>query len=111
MTYNAALTERVRNILINIPSVKEKRMFRGITFMVNGKMCLSVGDDELMVRIDPKIHNELVKIKGVRSMIMKGKEYKGYVFIHESIIRSDEELITWINRAIIYNRIITNKTG
>ncbi len=37
-----------------IDNVEEKKMFRGMTFMVDGKMCVSVGDDEIMCRIDPR---------------------------------------------------------
>ena len=29
-------------------------MFRGLTFMVNGKMCVSVSGDKLMCRFDPQ---------------------------------------------------------
>jgi hypothetical protein len=43
MAVNEALTRRVRDLLAGTPKVVEKRMFRGITFMVDGKMCVSVG--------------------------------------------------------------------
>ncbi len=36
-------------------------MFRGVTFMVNDKMCISEGDDKIMCRIDPAIHEEGAK--------------------------------------------------
>ena len=32
-------------------------MFGGIVFMVGGKMCVSVGRDRLMCRIDPSLHD------------------------------------------------------
>jgi TfoX/Sxy family transcriptional regulator of competence genes len=38
MAYNEKLTNRVREVLADIPKIKEKKMFSGITFMVNGKM-------------------------------------------------------------------------
>jgi len=40
-------------------------MFRGITFMVDGKVCVSVSGDELMCRIDPEIYDVAIKKKGV----------------------------------------------
>lgn len=38
MAYNKILTDKVRIALSHLSSVEEKRMFKGITFMVNGKM-------------------------------------------------------------------------
>ena len=48
MAYNEELADRVREALVDVPNVVEKKMFRGVTFMVNGKMCVSVGDDEIL---------------------------------------------------------------
>ena len=69
--YNRKLTERLRKALANIPNVEEKKMFRGVAFMVNGKMCISAGDDEIMCRIDSALHDKLVKKAGCRPVIMK----------------------------------------
>ncbi len=81
MAYNAVLADRVRDALASVPSVEEKKMFRGVTFMVEGKMCISVGDDELLCRIDPALHEELIEKSGCRGVIMNGREYKGYVLV------------------------------
>ena len=59
MAYNEKLADRVREALADIPDVGEKKMFRGITFMVNDKMCVSVSGDELMLRLDPEITDQL----------------------------------------------------
>jgi hypothetical protein len=36
-------------------------MFRGVTFMVNGKMCISVGEDRIMWRIDPELNEPAIE--------------------------------------------------
>jgi len=104
MAYNEKLTEKVRAAFSTIPGVEEKRMFSGITFMVNGKMCISVGDDRIMCRIDPSIHNEVLKRKAVRPVIMKGHEYKGYVYVGVEGINSKEDFDFWIRIALDFNR-------
>jgi hypothetical protein len=48
-------------------------MFRGITVMVDGKMCVSVSGDELMCRIDPEIYDVAIKKKGVRPMVSESQ--------------------------------------
>ncbi len=47
MAYNEFLAQRVRAALAHIPQVVEKKMFGGVAFMVNGKMCINVGKDRL----------------------------------------------------------------
>src|SRR5690349_12299859 len=64
---NDALLERARSALAHLPRVEEKRMFGGVTFMVNGKMCISVGKERIMCRIDPELHERLVDEKNVRT--------------------------------------------
>jgi TfoX/Sxy family transcriptional regulator of competence genes len=54
MAYDEKLADRVREALMDVPKVEEKKMFRGITFMVDDKMCISVSGDELMLRLDPE---------------------------------------------------------
>lgn len=79
-------------------------MFRGVAFIVNGKMCISAGDNEMMCRIHPDIHEDAVKRKGCRPMIMKGREYKGYIYIHEDNIKSKKDFSYWINLALEFNK-------
>jgi len=104
MAYNDELTKRVRVALAHLPNIEEKRMFRGVAFMVNDKMCISAGDDELMFRIDPAVHDELLKKKGVRPVIMRGREYKGYVYVNEKSIKSKKDFDYWIELALDFNK-------
>ena len=104
MAYNEKLTSRVREALSHLPKVEEKRMFRGVTFMVNGKMCVSAGDDRIMCRIDPAIHEEAIKRKGCSTMTMGGREYKGYVEVKEDCIKTKKDLDYWISLAIEFNK-------
>ena len=104
MAYNQLLTDKVRMALGNFPSVEEKRMFSGITFMVNGKMCISVGDDRIMCRIDPEIHEQAILRKACRTVIMKGREYKGYVYIQEEGLTTKEDIDYWVGLALDFNK-------
>ena len=105
MAYNEKLTSRIRNALSHLPKVEEKRMFRGVTFMVNDKMCISAGDDKIMCRIDPAIHQEAIQRKGCETVKMKGREYKGYVYVHEEAIKAKKDLDYWIGLAIDFNKL------
>jgi TfoX/Sxy family transcriptional regulator of competence genes len=103
MAYNEKIADRIREALVDVLNVEEKKMFRGVTFMVNGKMCISVGDDEIMCRIDPDLHDEVSKKRGCRTMIMKGREYKGYVLVDEDGIKNKKDFEFWIQLALDFN--------
>src|SRR6266498_5521921 len=106
MAYNEKLTNRIREALSGTPNVEEKRMFSGITFMVNGKMCISAGDDRIMCRIDPAIHDKVVERKGCRTVITKGREYKGYVYVNEEGIKTKKDFDFWIRLALDFNKLV-----
>ncbi len=104
MAYNEKLTGRLREVLAGIPNVEEKKMFRGVAFMVNDKMCITAGDDEIMCRIDPALHDEVVELLGCRPTIMKGREYKGYVYVHEDVLKTKKQLAYWVDLALDFNK-------
>ena len=97
------LLHRVRAALKRASDVEEKKMFGGLMFMVRGKMCISVGRDRLMCRIDPAIHDAALERKGCRTMTMKGREYRGYVHIDREAVKSSRDLGYWIGLALDYN--------
>ena len=105
MAYNEKLTNRLREALAGMPNVEEKRMFSGITFMVNGKMCISAGNDRIMCRINPLIHDDAVEKNWCRPVTMKGREYKGYVYVNEEGIKTKKELNYWVKLALDFNKL------
>jgi TfoX/Sxy family transcriptional regulator of competence genes len=105
MAYNEKLTARIREALAHVPKVEEKRMFRGVTFMVNNKMCITAGDNKIMCRIDPATHDEVIKRKGCETVKMKGREYKGYVYVSEEGIKAKKDLDYWIQLALEFNKL------
>ena len=105
MAYNEKIAARIREALMEVPNVEEKKMFRGLTFMVDGKMCISAsGPGEIMCRFDPALQESIVEKNGVREMIMKGKIMKGYVYVHESALNTKKALDFWINIALEFNK-------
>ncbi len=106
MAYLPDLTERVRQALAHAPGVTEKRMFGGIAFMVNGKMCVTVGDHkdhQMMVRVDPAVYPKAVQRKGAHRARMRGREIKGYVFLRDEAVRTTRQLGSWVDLALDFN--------
>jgi TfoX/Sxy family transcriptional regulator of competence genes len=111
MAYNQVLAERVRISLMKNLAVDEKKMFGGLAFIVNGKMCINVGKDRLMCRIDPVIHRDAVSKKGVSTVVMNGRVYKGYVYVKNDVISSSKDLDHWLDLALSFNRKLVKTSG
>lgn len=106
MAFNEKLADRVRKIIsITHQKVEEKKMFGGLCFMVNDKMCVGVESARLMVRFDPKNMEELMDKEGVTPMDFTGKIMHGYAFVDIDALNTKKKLEFWIAKALEYNRI------
>jgi hypothetical protein len=63
MAYSIELADKVREYLAEIPNldIEEKPMFNVLNFMVNGKTCVCVSGENLMLRFDPQLQGELAE--------------------------------------------------
>lgn len=107
MAYNLERTEQVRQRLAHIPNVVEKKMFGSIGFIVNGKLCIGVGDHvdhNMMVRVGPEKYDEALRRVGATPAIMRGREMKGYVFLTEEALADEPGLDYWVELALDYNK-------
>lgn len=104
MAFNEYLADRVRGSLRGLNSSShEKRMFGGIVFMVDEKMCVGIIKDDLMVRVDPKNQNEFLKEEGCRIMDFTKRPMKGYLYVSAEGIDMDEDLDKWVQRCLDFN--------
>jgi TfoX/Sxy family transcriptional regulator of competence genes len=106
MAYNEKLADRVRELISPTHKItEEKKMFGGLCFMVNGKMCIGVEKERLMVRLNPDLTDEVLEKEGCRPMDFTGKIMKGYVFVNIEALNTKKKLAYWINLALDYNAI------
>jgi hypothetical protein len=105
MAYDASLAEKVRRYLAGIPGleVEEKKMFSGLAFLVNGKMCVNVSGDNLMCRFDPAQQDAIAERNGYIPMVMKGKELKGYCYVDPSGFAGAKAFAWWMQLCLDYN--------
>ena len=107
MTYDTNLVDKVREYISEIPNieVEEKEMFNVLNFMVNGKTCICISGEKLMLRFDPKLQEELSEKNGYETMLMKGKEYKGYCYINPDGFKDKNDFEYFVNLCLDYNKI------
>ena len=106
MIYNDELAARVRELIASThDNIEEKKMFGGLCFMVNDKMCVGVQTGRMMVRIDPENYDDAMEQEGCRSMDFTGKPMKGFVYVEEAALDTRKKLGYWIGLALEYNKI------
>jgi hypothetical protein len=95
----ATLADRVRSLLAG-RTVREVRMFGGLSFMVDGRLTVAVrGDDALLVHIDPARFDELIRRPGARQAVM-GDRTMGPGWLSVAGELSDDELRSWLDVAL-----------
>lgn len=106
MAFNEKLADRVREIISRTHNIsEEKKMFGGLCFMVNDKMCVGVEKDRLMVRLDPEKYEEVIEKEGCQPMDFTGKVMKGFVFVDADVLNSKKKLEYWLKLALEFNKI------
>ncbi len=105
MPANEVLTNHIREALFDrgLTNVEEKKMFNGICFMVNGKMCICASNDEMMCRVGPA-YLEALEQHGIRGMIRNGKPLKDYIFVSPELLTDNKVFNYWIDTALAFNK-------
>ena len=84
MPYDERLAGRVRAVMADADGVRERKMFGGLAFLLNGNMCCGVVRDDLMVRVGPDDYDQSLKRAHARPMDFTGKPMKGFVDVSPS---------------------------
>lgn len=102
--YDELLLDRLRQA-IKSHNIEwyEKKMFGGMCFMVDDKMCLGTYQGGLMVRINPDDVDLLTDREGAEQMIHGGRPMNGYLMIEPLGYDNDEDLEFWVAKCIEYN--------
>jgi TfoX/Sxy family transcriptional regulator of competence genes len=105
MGYSITLANRIRTYLETLSDIKveEKEMFKGLAFLVNGKMCVNVSGEDLMCRYDPQMEVEVAERPGFHPMIMKGKQLRGYCYVGEDGYKSKANFEYWLKLCLDFN--------
>ena len=106
MAFDEQLANRVREMIaLTHPNIEEKKMFGGLCFMVNGKMCVGIESKRMMVRFNPTLQEEILEKEGASPMDFTKKIMKGYAFVDISALNTKKQLSYWIDLALAYNKL------
>ncbi len=100
MVYSQSLAERIRQLVRHRRGVTEKKMFGGVGFLLDGNMLVGVWRNSLIARLGPEQASEALDKPDVVEFDITGRPMKGWVMIEPDAIDTDEQLRTWIQRAM-----------
>ena len=110
MAYDEKLAERIRKLFARRRGIGEKKMFGGITFLVNGNMCCGVVDGELMVRVGPDGYEQALAHPHAREMDFTGVPLKGMVYVSARGVQNGKALRAWVERGVTFARSLPRKS-
>lgn len=104
MAYDELFADRIRKQLAEKKAgFYEKKMFGGLCFMVDDKMCLGIIKNKLMVRIDPEDQEQFLAEENVRQMDFTHRPMNGFLYVEPEGTDLDEDLEKWVDRCLSFN--------
>jgi TfoX/Sxy family transcriptional regulator of competence genes len=100
MSYDERIAARIRAVLAKRRDVVERKMFGGLTFMVNGAMCCGITSEALVVRVGPAEYERALAEPHARPMDFTGRPLVGMVYVDPPGYRTAPALSRWIQRGI-----------
>lgn len=104
--YDLQLVEKFRE---KLKGSVEKKMFGGLAFMLNDKLCVAVKEDKTLIRYNPERHEEVIKKKGYIEFSMKQKSMIGWLYVENKILYSTKNFDYWLEVALEENKRVKKK--
>ena len=109
MAYDLLLGERIRTSLSHRKGIEEKKMFGGLGFLLHGNMLVGVWKNSLIARVGPDAYEESLREPNAREFDITGKPMTGWILVNPEGVTDDDELNSWIQRAIKFVRTLEAK--
>ena len=109
MAFDECLGQRLREHLAGTGEVTERRMFGGLSFLVDGNLCVGVMGEQLIARVGPDATAAALERPGSRLFDFTGRPMKGWVTVEPGALEDDDALAGWVELALAYVRTLPPK--
>ena len=96
------LIAAVRDALAQRSDVQERPLFGTHAFFVDGKMCIAVKGEDLLVRLPPARHGEFQEMQNTREL-SPGGGMQGYFWVEPNGYATRAQWTFWLEEALAYN--------
>lgn len=104
------LVDRVRHRLEGRP-VTTRRMFGGLTFMLNGNMLCCVSKKGLMARVGAKAEPTAIRRPHAAPCLGAGRRMAGFILVEPTGVAAESDLEAWLDMALAYVGALPPKVG
>lgn len=111
MAHDEALAQRIRLLIKYRRGFSERRMFGGIAFLHDGRMCCGVLDSNLVARLSAEECASALKRPRVRPMDFTGKPLKGFLYVGAAALRSETALRAWVDQCVTFVKTLPAKSA
>ena len=108
MAYDELLAKRINELIKGKKGFMCKEMFGGVAYLVNGNMCVGVHKNELIIRYDPKIDEEIRADKNVHPFDITGRPMKGLSLVSGEGIKG-KDLKKWFDLSLNFAKTLPPK--
>ena len=109
MAYDATLTARIRHIVAGHPAIVEKKMFGGLSFILQGNMACGVHGTDLIIRLAPSDMDAALAKPGARPFDLTGRPMKGWLMVAGDACTDDAVLQTWVEQSVTFAQSLPAK--
>jgi TfoX/Sxy family transcriptional regulator of competence genes len=109
MGFDDGLAQRLREQLAGTSGLAEKKMFGGLSFLVDGNLCVGVMGEELIARVGPDATDAALGRPGSRLFDFSGRPMKGWIAVDPSALEADDTLAEWVDKALRFARTLPPK--
>jgi TfoX/Sxy family transcriptional regulator of competence genes len=109
MGYNRDLEYRIDHLMSRLGEITKKKMFGGIGYLINGKMCFGIHQEFLVLRVSPEKAQELMKSEYVTPFDITGRPMKGWILVSPDILESEEQLLDTLRLGIGFAETLPKK--
>lgn len=110
MLYDEHTANRIRSCFRELRTAyTERKMFGGLTFFVDDKMCCGVmyqkkhATDYVMGRVGSEMVGQLLDREGFQPMDFTGRPMKDYVFVTPESYDTEADLLELVRLCVAYN--------
>ena len=102
MPFDEKLAARIRQAVRDRTDITERKMFGGLSFLRDGRMCCGIVGQDLVVRVMDEEMPSLLRRADVRPMDFTGKPLRGFVYVAPRGVETDDQLRKWISKGLAF---------
>ena len=107
MPYDRGLEFRIEEI-ISDEKLEKKKMFGGIVWLLNGRICFGISKDNMILRIGKENASQLSQNEYITIMNFSGRPMKAWVEIDSEAIEDDKLLSDYIKQSLVFVENLDN---